>query len=66
VINELARVHERPEYQPLMDARRSVACACTALQAAVTMAPHQLPDASRLHAELQDALTGLALLEQQR
>jgi hypothetical protein len=30
------------------------------------MAPHLLPDASRLHAELQDALTGLALLEQQR
>jgi hypothetical protein len=65
-MNDAAYLHQRPEHQPLQDCRRSIACACSALQAAVTRAPHLLPDASRLHAELQDCLTALAMLEQQQ
>jgi DNA-binding IclR family transcriptional regulator len=48
-----------PEAAPLADARRSLACAMTALQAAVHCRPDMGQQLGRIHAALADQLAEL-------
>lgn len=50
-----SRLHQRPEAEPLADARRSLACARTALAAAVHLQPALGQPLGRIHAVLADA-----------
>lgn len=54
-----SREHERPEAEPLADARRNLAAAKSALAAACHLQPSLTSRLSVLHAQLADVLTEL-------
>lgn len=62
VTTDPARIHAKPEHQPLLDARRQLACCLTALRAAVHYQPALAERLGIVHAVLADQLRELERL----